>query len=246
MLLSKGFIVHIPSITEDEINHKSKEDTVVKLLALTQVLHLIIQLLVRKVYCLHTTQLETAVLGFSLCAAITYLLWPKKPKDIQLSTNLYITRDLTKDDRLLLSFLNRVGFFKNTVQAVGYTLPNRTVPNHCYSMVDSDTIMKMETDDVSVDSEDAGFILGGVVFGASHCIAWSFSSPSLIEHTLWRVCGVYTTVSIPIYYLCWYIPSKFRSFSRTREFQRAFMFVFYILYVLCRLFILVEMIRSLF
>jgi hypothetical protein len=86
----------------------------VKLLALTQVFHLVIQLIVRKVYGLHTTQLETAVLGFSVCAAMTYLLWLRKPKDVQLSTDLFIARELTKNDRVQLSILNKCGYFVNT------------------------------------------------------------------------------------------------------------------------------------
>jgi hypothetical protein len=33
------------------------------------------------------------------------------------------------------------------------------------------------------------------LFGAIHCIAWSFSFPSLIARTLWRVSSLYITVS---------------------------------------------------
>ncbi|KAK4444478.1 hypothetical protein QBC34DRAFT_308720 [Podospora aff. communis PSN243] len=252
LLVSEGLITRLPTITDDEINDKSKEDTFVKLLALAQVVHLVIQLVARTAYNLHTTQLEIALLGFSVCAAMTYLLWLQKPKDIRFPTDIFISRDLTRDNRKMLVYLNRVGFFDNLNSITGndLTRPSRTFPNDNYNMMDSN--IGVHRKHWIWESEDIGFIVGGVVFGACHCIAWNFDFPTLIERTLWRACCAFTTATVPIYYIWWYLVLRF-AFSRSGRFYRilvllqwTIMSTFYILYVLCRLFIVVEVIRSLF
>lgn len=50
------------------------------MLALLQVLQLVVELIIRKVYGLATSPLEIAALGFSVCAGLTYLFWLGKAK----------------------------------------------------------------------------------------------------------------------------------------------------------------------
>jgi hypothetical protein len=52
--------------------------------------------------------------------------------------------------------------------------------------------------------EDLGFILGGVILGACHCIAWNFDFPTPIERTLWRVATIIVIAIMPVYYLLWF------------------------------------------
>ncbi len=38
-----------------------------------------------------------------------------------------------------------------------------------------------------------GSVIGGIIFGGLHCLAWNFEFPTPAELTMWRVCSVLTT-----------------------------------------------------
>lgn len=42
-------------------------------------------------------------------------------------------------------------------------------------------------------AEDTGLLLGAVIFGLTHLIAWNFDLPTPIEKQLWRFSSVVTT-----------------------------------------------------
>jgi hypothetical protein len=52
--------------------------------------------------------------------------------------------------------------------------------------------------------EDVGFILGSVILGGCHCIAWNFDFPTPIEQILWRVATIIVIAIMPVYYLLWF------------------------------------------
>jgi hypothetical protein len=54
---------------------------------------------------------------------------------------------------------------------------------------------------MSLEGEDVGFILGGAILGACHCIAWNFDFPTPIERTFWRVAIIVIISIMPLYYL---------------------------------------------
>ena len=240
MLVSTKRIEFAP-ISKEEIKDKSKEDGVVKLLALLQVLWLLIQLIDRKVTGIPSTQLEITVVGFASSTFITYLFWLRKPKDINVATEVFITDDLTERDKRRLLDLNYFGFFENALWNKFVHKPALTVPN---DMTYIESIMPSRgRSNWTMNFMDAGFILGGVVLGACHCIAWDFKFPTPIEQTLWRVASSFTTVAMPAYYLIWYILCKIPSLEWLTV---ALTSVTFTLYTLCRLYIMVEAFRSLF
>lgn len=253
VLLSSGIIGQLPSITEAQIKDKSKEDVVVKVLALLQVLQLVVELIIRKVYGLATSPLEIAALGFSVCAGLTYLFWLGKPKDIHLPTDVYITRDLNDADKEQVRWLNSHGFFKIALLNDYQSTPKRYIPHdfynteailrHAYSISGRDNIFMLS-------GEDVGFTVGGLIFGAFHCFAWNFVFPTLIERTLWRVSSVFTSASVPLFYVIWYIVNVFTVDRPDRRWPwraRALLLrPFFLLYLVCRLVIIVEAVRSLF
>jgi hypothetical protein len=96
-----------------------------------------------------------------------------------------------------------------------------------------------------------GASVGGTVFGAVHCLAWDFAFPTGGEKLGWNICAVATAV-LPLVMALPLLLSAYTVFERTRFFalaMRISTFVFVLLslaYVLARLFLLAETVRSLF
>lgn len=253
VLLSSGIIDRLPCITEAQIKDKSKEDVVVKVLALLQVLQLVVELIIRKVYGLATSPLEIAALGFSVCAGLTYLFWLGKPKDIHAPTDIYITRNLNDADKEQVRWLNSHGYFKSALLNNSQSMPKEYIPHDFYNTeaVLRDAYSLSGRDNIFIlTGEDIGFAVGGLIFGAFHCFAWNFVFPTLIERTLWRVSSVFTSASVPLFYVIWYIVPVFTADRPDRRWPwrvRALLLrPFFLLYIVCRLFIIVEAVRSLF
>ncbi|KAF8858839.1 hypothetical protein BDZ45DRAFT_590708 [Acephala macrosclerotiorum] len=246
-LISRGLIKGLPSISKIEIEDKSKEDMIVKALTLVQVLWFIIQLAVRKAKNLPCTQLEIAVLGFAICTFITYLLWFKKPKDIKVGSRVSTERELTPDDRRRILWLNKFGFFENALKGTDKHMPTRTMTNDMYNMEAAFYRFEFGEDaKIGFEGEDIGFIAGAVVFGACHCIAWDFEFPTSVEQIVWKAASIFTIAAIPLFYLggaflYWMtVGGVLRGVSFC-----ALSYTTFSLYAACRVFIIVELFRSL-
>ena len=98
-----------------------------------------------------------------------------------------------------------------------------------------------------------GLILGGTVFGGLHCLAWDFHFPTPYESTIWKVCAVLTSVLplLSIVPAClWMRLNPWGNASRAPRAVRvtigaSIVLIFLVLYVLARLFLMVECFRSL-
>lgn len=152
-----------------------------------------------------------------------------------------VTDNLTEYDKHHLLNSNYFGFFENALWNKYLHKPALTVPNDM-TYIDS-TISLPGRSGWLMNFMDAGFILGGVVLGACHCIAWNFDFPTPIEQTLWRATSGFTTAAMPVYYLLWYISWRIHSLRRLTVALTSATFA---LYALCRLYIMVEAFHSLF
>lgn len=74
--------VEMPTITEAEIEDRSKGDGISKCVAILQLVWFVIQLIARYAQGLPVTLLEIDTLGVATLACIVYGFWWKKPKDI--------------------------------------------------------------------------------------------------------------------------------------------------------------------
>lgn len=83
---TQGWFPELPSISQAEIEGKSKGDVFAKSVAIIQVLWLIIQFVERWRKGLPNSQLEVAVLAFSVCAFITYCINWEKPQGVETAT----------------------------------------------------------------------------------------------------------------------------------------------------------------
>ncbi|KAK4461544.1 hypothetical protein QBC42DRAFT_270014 [Cladorrhinum samala] len=244
LLLETGAITELPGVTADDINDMSKEDFVIKLVVLGQVLWLVIELVVRKIKGLHTTQLEITALAFAACTFITYLLWLEKPKDATRQTPIHAARELTLNERISMihhvgeSFID-VGLFGTTNVKPGPVVRNdRYTEEGGFGWIWSRPLY----------AEDLGFALGGIVFGAIHCIAWNFAFPTDLERLLWRISSVITAAAIPALYAGQFILSSTAGITGQHQNTAYIAFAWSIcfIYISIRLFLIAEVFHSLF
>ena len=81
-LRTSGQLSKMPSITADDINDKSKTDSFARAVSVAQITWIVVQVLARVARRLAVSQLEIAVLAFSSCAIMIYILHWKKPKGV--------------------------------------------------------------------------------------------------------------------------------------------------------------------
>ncbi|KAF8878998.1 hypothetical protein CPB84DRAFT_1852236 [Gymnopilus junonius] len=79
-----------PSITEEEINDKSKGDYLSKAAVLLQTSWFIAQCIVRGRYRLAVTELEVMTLAFTAITIVIYSLWWHKPLDIRVAVPVHL------------------------------------------------------------------------------------------------------------------------------------------------------------
>jgi hypothetical protein len=96
--LSEAGKIEWPSITEEEIQDRSKGDYLSKAIVLVQTSWFITQCIVRGAYRLEVTELEVATLAYAVLTGFTYYLWWKKPLDVRCSIPVYLLKDDKKED----------------------------------------------------------------------------------------------------------------------------------------------------
>lgn len=249
-LRSEKHITRLPNISEAEIKDKSKGDMLGKSIATGQITWSTIQIIARVVRKLPISPLEVAVVAFAVCAVLIYALYWKKPQrvvathTIQLNYNseLYNKPILEESPRFLKGTLRTllevfgISFKKPLLRGVPISVDSR-VANR-YATRRENTIALVA---VSVSA---------ALFGGVHAVAWNFSFPTRIELIFWRYATI-CTVAAPIGVILLIILSAVLPVSnRLTSYLNTLFLVLGIfltaLYPIARLFILVEMFRTLY
>jgi hypothetical protein len=230
----------LPHITEDEINDKSKSNPFVKAIAVTQILWMVVQIIVRKSRGLAISQLEIAVMAFSVCAVILYILNWGKPKDIKTACTLAIFPGDIPD---AIERHIRAGY--NSDRALSYQF-SFFEEERAGDPVPNDRIAE-GVDDFQLHLV-ASLVFGCSIFGGIHLAAWNFNFPTRVELIFWRVASIWCTVfplaSISFMVITGIIGSLF-IFEGHFKWDVAVVRIFFALYVICRLILLVEIFRTL-
>lgn len=77
-----GIIAMLPKLSTERVSDLSKENIFLKLLAISQIIRLCLQLSMRLSQGISTTQLEVMTMGYALCSTMTYFLLFDRPKDV--------------------------------------------------------------------------------------------------------------------------------------------------------------------
>jgi len=256
-LREAGQIPRLPYITQDELNDKSKANPFIKIIAVTQISWMVVQILVRTGRRLSVTQLEIGVLAFSVCAIIMYLLNWQMPKDVKIPyTLLSLPRDLPAETTRVLMIRNQSSttypgkFLAGSIGLHGHRRAincGAAVPNdyfedstNDYSHLNADTVAIM------------GLILGCVTFGGIHVAAWNFRFPTEIELIIWRGASIWCTVFAPFVVFAISVATAMlkRFFGKEGNgvdfLMNKMLVLFTSLYIIGRLILLVEIFRTLF
>ncbi|KAK4085540.1 uncharacterized protein Triagg1_530 [Trichoderma aggressivum f. europaeum] len=272
-LRERGFIEKLHSMTKAEINDRSKGDILVKLIALGQIIWSVIEIIARAFRRLPVSPLEVAVVAFAVSAIFIYGLYWNKPQRvgvaqaIQLGNSDMLSEE-TESERVGLDAgaISEERAMPDKVYALLKSIRSRRIlkgaPGNAFG-VQMETLPGAPISlDSQEESQNAGLIIGVVgvgaaMFGGIHVIAWNFAFPSTAELILWRYASVYTTVA-PLCTLLF-------DFSYHRRLEDKIEDVFgevvgdiigkllhgvlaalpIFLYVIARIFIVVEMFRTL-
>ncbi|KAL7911023.1 hypothetical protein GGI35DRAFT_446247 [Trichoderma velutinum] len=267
----KGGLIKLPKITKKELQDKSKSDALVKTLAIMQVLWLIIQLAARKYYGLASAPFEISTAALSASTIILYVLEWNKPKDV--NTPIYIrankvnySHETTESQERALSqetVVSQENFrkvFEKVFEVAPYPyLRFPIIPTKLYQIPSCAFHVawkaQINTNDSSENNNDNVWLKTTIIavasilsFGGIHIFAWNFVFPTKIEQLLWRVCSVAATF-LPLPYLATHYPfMKDGTGVENKKIHqiRAIQAVFAFFYVLARLFLIIESLRSLY
>lgn len=223
-----GIISHFPTITNEEIEDRSSSDSLAKFLAVFQALWQIVQLLIRFANHMPSSQIEVVTVAFSLCAICVYGLYWYKPQDAKSPFVSKAARYATREEMLQLAYIGR-RFDASTLN------PNLTQMSELKNVYEQQYI-------------DCGTLrlLGatsiGILFGLIHLAAWNFHFPTQVESLLWRIASL-VSVGIPALYLLAAVPGKVVKIY-TKLLTKCGLLIM-VVYVICRLYLLVETVRSL-
>ncbi|KAN0091647.1 hypothetical protein V8E51_017494 [Hyaloscypha variabilis] len=256
ILRTLGTLSKLPYITMEEINDKSKANLFIKAIAVTQILWMIVQILVRTTRKLATSQLEISVLAFSVCAVIIYFLYWQKPKDIMAPYTLILLHAGTFDSTIPLLWPKEIQEMRylplhaTLALSFGFSWkgvkPGQPIPN------DRSAAEYYLTAQVTPhDSFAVGFFFGCATFGGIHIAAWNFHFPTKADLILWRVASIFCTgfpfTSLLVLFAHEVFADRVHTSDETDEnLSKGYKMALTLLYCLGRLILLVEILRTLF
>lgn len=259
-----GWLPRLPFITKAEVNEKNKSDSLVPIVAVVQIFWMVVQIISRASHHCVISQLEVAVLDFSICAIIIYSLNWEKPKGVQTPYTILqypgaIPKEILKtiekeppkriigDSQIpvLAEAIIHAVTFGRVSHQTKVLLPGSPIPNHSVPQQENTNSNHI----MGNWSQMIGFFLGGTVYGAVHLIAWDFVFPTLAEKKLWWAASVIcTTDPLLTILIALFLAFRPKDNWKWDMLGKTLLFVFWItctLYIAAKLFLIVEMFRTL-
>ena len=258
LTITRAGIATVPKISTSQLEKLDKGGALVKFLALLQVGYLIVQLIARKVGGLPSAQLEIGALAFASCSAITYLLYWKRPQGVETIYKIEARRfGAIKRQKQILEGIARNGpnYLRTAHGPPSSFYPEigpDPVPNDA-AMWTSFSFSGIVGDNYDLVTLSLGALFGGTLLGGIHCLAWHFHFPTAGEALGWKICSIATTC-LPVLSIApisvWMTLNPQIGMEDESPLLRMLVAstglgIFTFPYVLARLFLLVEMFRTL-
>ena len=173
--------------TQQELQNQSKSDGFAKTLVLLQTLWFVTQCIARRVENLPTTELEIVTLAYTAIYVGIFIAWWDKPRNVDCPIRVF-QGPVGTDDAGEITWAQ----YMSNVIAGGQDF---AVDLHRSKKVPMFYSGKPKDNELLIT--DLITLATGVVFGAIHCVAWSFPFLSHTEAFLWRLSSVAIT-AVPV------------------------------------------------
>ncbi|KAK3900069.1 hypothetical protein C8A05DRAFT_36304 [Staphylotrichum tortipilum] len=206
-------------IPSSRIEDQSKADTLQKALVLLQVGWVMLQCIARKAYGLPITLLELHTMMHVVCAVAMYAFWLQKSHNLRSAEVLdynHFKTSTRKDD-------NEIENVPMDMQK-DFCPRGSNLPDVGAKKIFSGLAELIADEDKYVENFGVLFLLLSLAYGGVHLSAWNFEFPTATESLLWKISG-----DLPV------LTGIFRAIDK------AIVLVF----VVCRLYIVVEAFVSL-
>jgi hypothetical protein len=180
IFMLKNGTISLP--TGEEIKDRSKSDCLAKTIALLQTLWFVAQCIARGIEKLPMTEMEIVTLAYTAMNVGMFIAWWDKPLNVDRPIRVF-HKPVTGGRAKSPHWVWKVLFVILGAQDDWVNLHKRTKVPIFYSGKPAGN--ELLTADVIT-------LAAGVVFGAIHCIAWSFD-PSHTELLLWRLSSIAIT-----------------------------------------------------
>ena len=186
--------------TEEETKDKGKSDWLAKSVVLLQTSWFVMQCIARAVEHLPITHLEIVTLAYAAVNFVIYIFWWNKPLNVNRPIRVFQKSDAGAEPRET----RRSGAWELTLEEIGDILKGIVTfiaggQDMDVYLIREDRVPRFWADSNGEQAIADLIVVGvGVCFGAIHCIAWGFSSPTHTELLMWRISSVAIT-AIPIY-----------------------------------------------
>jgi hypothetical protein len=177
-----GIIKTLPSVSEDEIKDQSKSDAMLKGIAMFQASYLCLQLALRQLQDLPSSQLELMAAAFVPCAFIAYILSFFKPQNVKVPRIIEASRWPTPDEMVSLAEKGPQRFDLHSKHNPTYAMPNLNAHKYADGRR-------------SILTFPIGYLATVAILSSIHCAAWFWEFPTSVEQLLWRICCVITLVT---------------------------------------------------
>jgi hypothetical protein len=226
--------IDFPNITEKEIEDRSKGDFISKGLAIIQTGWFIMQCIARGAAHLAITELEIMTVAFAVLNLITYVFWWNKPLNVACPVRIMLKEGHRAPEPRSPEILDRIE------RMLSLIIPNRDIE---VDLLREKRVPTFYAGRIDADSQSyiALFIvetLIAMVFGGIHCIAWSFSFPTHVEHLLWRASSI-AIISTPFLVLATLISLGCLDLDVLDNFLYLFLFFIPFVYIFFRLILMV-------
>ncbi|KAK8129520.1 hypothetical protein PG999_001900 [Apiospora kogelbergensis] len=235
-----GIISKLHSITDDELADKGKGDSIAKALALLQFIWLIVQLSARAIHNRPSSPLEIATLALATVSFITYLILFYHPQDVKTPTTVPASRLPTANEMDMIAHMTAPSY-------LGFgRYKDHFIPNNDLR------VGGFEDDWYAHGYFVAGIMLGSMLLGCIHLLAWNFDFPNNTERIMWIVSSFITALGpLVVFLVADGFPNILNKLFGGKLKYYHLWFWFWasacsVMVLVARLFILVEMFRSLY
>lgn len=194
VLRSSGVLQAWPRLAEELIEDKSDGNAGGKLISIVTIMRLVATIFRNRSHGMAVTPIEATAMAHAVVALITYALWFGKPLDVNTCTSLDFDHTRLNVDTLRDLEEYSGWSFTQEQRRHDVRLP---VPNDI-DWRGSALRYRFWGHLIDVTHVDAGFLLGGILFGCVHVGAFWFTFDNLGEKVVWLVATMVILLTVPL------------------------------------------------